>query len=53
MYYYNGEEYSSISKIKDNISLKKSDVVYISDETATILSIKDDEMKIKYDNSYI
>jgi hypothetical protein len=39
-----------ITRIRDDAVLKKTDVIYISGETAVIQSIKDGEVKIKYDN---
>jgi hypothetical protein len=54
MYYYHSAkpitELSSITRTRDKDPLIKTDVIYISDETAVIQSIKDDEVKIKYDN---
>ena len=50
MYYYNGSEMSSISKQKDDTPLRKTDIIYVASETGQIKSLKDDEVKIKYEN---
>ena len=50
MYYYNGKEYSIINDIKDDIPIDKNDIIYISNEVAKIIKVKEEIAEIKYDN---
>ena len=50
MYYYNGNEYSNISNIRDDEPIRETDIIYIKNEIAEIKGIKDGVVKILYDN---
>lgn len=50
MYYYNGKEYSTINNIRDEEIPKEKDIIYLSNEVAEIKTIKNDKVKIHYEN---
>ena len=50
MYYYNGKEYSIINDIKDDIPIDKNDIIYISNEVAKVIKVKEEIVEIAYDN---
>ena len=50
MYYYNGKEYSIIGDIKDDIPIDKNDIIYVSNEVAKVIKIKEEISEIVYDN---